>query len=234
MLCWTMSWFCFSFCIMLGTSSQSKGADPAKLFPSFSPEQESGDTEGWEWGSGFSPPHAHHSFPGDSPFVLESPEDAFNCTQRFWLPPAPTCWENAAGPEEFAKCRVLILQNRAALQALSTSSGMEEGGSSYNHKAKEEIQGILSEHQNMEDTVKTMEKVFVSLAEKRKEGKEQAILTRMKQHLANTRDGIDDRSGVAHRLERQFFTLEETLLNTQHRLGKFFQLKSPYLRKDHV
>ncbi|RVE66466.1 hypothetical protein OJAV_G00107720 [Oryzias javanicus] len=168
MVWWTMNWFCFSCCILVGTSFQSQGA---MLFPAFSPEQESGDTEGWEWGSGFSP-HGIHSFPGDSPFVSESREHAFNCTQRFWLPPAPTCWENAAGQEEFSKCRVLILQNRAALQALSTSSGVEEGGSSYNQKAKEEIQGILSEHQNMEDTVKTMEKVFVSLAEKRKEEEE--------------------------------------------------------------
>lgn len=178
MLWWIMKWFCFSCCILLGTSSQSKDAAAAGFFHAFSPEQESGDTEGWEWGSGFSSSHVLHSFPGDSPVVSESPEHVVNCTQRFWLPPAPICWENAVGPEEFAKCRVLILQNRAALQALFISSGVEEGGSSYNHKAKEEIQGIHSEHQKMEDTVKTVEMVFVSLAEKRKEGTEQAVLTR--------------------------------------------------------
>lgn len=144
-------------------------------------EQVSGepDLEDLEWGSGSSLLHLLHSFPADSPFVSETPEEPVNCTQRFWLPPSSDiCWDDIAGPEEFAKSRLLVLQNRAALQAVSDSSGVEEGGASYKHQAREEVQGIYSDHQTAVETIETMEKVFLSLAETRKDGKEQGILTR--------------------------------------------------------
>lgn len=144
-------------------------------------EQESGepDFEGWETGSGSSLLHLFHNFPADSPFIKKSLEEPANCTQRFWLPTSsPVCWENIAEPEEFAKSRLLVLQNRAALQAVSDLSGVEDSGISYNHQAREEVQGIQSDHQKVIETMQTIETVFVSLKEKRKEGKEQGILTR--------------------------------------------------------
>uniref|UniRef100_A0A3B4XJ30 Si:ch211-57n23.1 n=1 Tax=Seriola lalandi dorsalis TaxID=1841481 RepID=A0A3B4XJ30_SERLL len=172
----------------------------------------------WEWGSGSSLLHLLNSFPADSPFITETPGKPVNCTQRFWLPPSSAiCWENIAGPEEFAESRLLVLQNRAALQAVSTSSGVEEGGISYDHQAREEVQGIRSDHLSVVDTMQTMEKVFVSLEEKRKEGKE------MKERLANTRDTIGVREDMANHLEEQFSTLEKTLLNIQLRLNKLIQ-----------
>uniref|UniRef100_A0A3Q3KM36 Uncharacterized protein n=1 Tax=Monopterus albus TaxID=43700 RepID=A0A3Q3KM36_MONAL len=166
----------------------------------------------WEWGSGSSLLHLLHSFPGDNPFVTETPGKPVNCTQHFWLPSSSKiCWENIAGPEEFARSRLLVLQNRAALQAVSTSSGVEEGGISYNHQARDEVQGIRSDHQSAVETMQTMEKVFISLEEKRKEGK-------MKEHLANTRDAINGREHMANNLENEFSTLEKTLLHVQLRL----------------
>lgn len=156
-------------------------AAAASHFGSLPQEQVSGepDLEDLEWGSGSSLLHLLHSFPADSPFVAETPEEPVNCSQRFWLPPSSDiCWEDIAGPEEFAKSRLLVLQNRAALQAVSDSSGVEEGGASYKHQAREEVQGIHSDHQTAVETIETMEKVFVSLAETRKEGKEQGALTR--------------------------------------------------------
>ncbi|KAF0024844.1 hypothetical protein F2P81_023646 [Scophthalmus maximus] len=161
--------------------NRTEGAGPAGPLPAFLPDQESGepDVEDWELGSGSSLLHLLHSFPADSPFVTETPGKPVNCTQRFWLPPSSAvCWENIAGPEEFAKCRLLVLQNRASLQAVSTSSGVEEGGFSYDHLAREEIQGVRSDHLSVVETMQTMEKVFVSLGEKRREGTEQGILTR--------------------------------------------------------
>ncbi|XP_047461843.1 uncharacterized protein si:ch211-57n23.1 [Mugil cephalus] len=214
----TRAWLCLSCCLLLGACSPAEDAGP-----DFSEEDASGepDQEAWEWGSGSSFLHLLHSFPADSPFVTESPGNPVNCTQRFWLPPSPPiCWENIAGPKEFAKSRLLVLQNRAALQAVSTSSGVEEGGMSYEQQAREEVQGILSDHQSMVETITTMETVFVSLAEKRKEGKEQGVYTSMKEHLANARDAIDVREHVANHLEKQFSTLEQTLLNMQLRLSK--------------
>ncbi|XP_070778248.1 uncharacterized protein [Enoplosus armatus] len=215
------------FCsLLLGVCFPAEGAGAAGPLPTFPPERESGepDLEDWEWGSGSSLLHLLHSFPADSPFVTETPEKPVNCTQRFWLPPSsPICWENIAGPEEFARSRLLVLQNRAALQAVSTSSGMEEGGSSYEHQAREEVQGIHSDHQSVVETMQTMEKVFVSLEEKRKEGKEQGLLTSMKEHLANTGEAIDGREHMANVLENHFSTVEKTLLNIQLRLNKLFQ-----------
>lgn len=139
---------------------------------------ESGLVDG-EWGSGSSFLHLLHSFPADSPFRRETPDEPLNCSQQFWLPPSSDiCWEDIAGPEEFAKSRLLVLQNRAALQAVSASSGVEDGAVSYEHQAREEVHGIHSDHQSAVETIETMEKVFVSLEERRKEGKEQEVLTR--------------------------------------------------------
>ncbi|XP_053189803.1 uncharacterized protein si:ch211-57n23.1 [Scomber japonicus] len=220
------AWLCLSCCLLLGVCFPAEGAGPAGPPPSFPPEEISGepDLDDFEWGSGSSFLHLLNSFPADSPFVTETPEKPVNCTQRFWLPPSSEiCWENIAGPEEFAKSRLLVLQNRAALQAVSTSSGVEEGGISYDHQAKEEVQGIHSDHQGVVETMQTMEKVFVSLEEKRKEGNEQDVFTSMKKQLANTRDAIDGRENTANILETQFSTLEKTLLNIQFRLHKLIQ-----------
>ncbi|XP_041811094.1 uncharacterized protein si:ch211-57n23.1 [Chelmon rostratus] len=217
---------CLSCSLLLGVCFPAEGAGAAGPLPTIPPEQESGEPEfeDLEWGSGSSLMHLLHSFPADSPFVTETPEKPVNCTQRFWLPPSSAiCWENIAGPEEFAKSRLLALQNRAALQAVSTSSGVEEGGISYQFQAREEVQGIHSDHQGVVETIQTMEKVFVSLEEKRKEGKEQGVLTSMKEHLANTRDAIDGREHMADVLENHFSTLEKTLLNMQLRLYKLMQ-----------
>ncbi|XP_051246352.1 uncharacterized protein si:ch211-57n23.1 [Dicentrarchus labrax] len=213
-------------CLLLGVCFPAEGAGAAEPLPTFPPEQVSGepDLEDLEWGSGSSLLHLLHSFPADSPFITETPGKPVNCTQRFWLPPSPAiCWENIAGPEEFARSRLLVLQNRAALQAVSTSSGVEEGGSSYEHQAREEVEGIHSDHLSVVETMQTMEKVFVSLAEKRREGTEQGLLTSMKEHLANTRDAIDGREHMANVLENHFSTLEKTLLNMQLRLYKLMQ-----------
>ncbi|KAF1381635.1 hypothetical protein PFLUV_G00156000 [Perca fluviatilis] len=217
---------CLSCSLLLGVCFPAEGAGAAGPLPTFPPEQESGDPylEDWEWGSGSSLLHLLHSFPADSPFITETPGKPVNCTQRFWLPPSsPICWENIAGPEEFARSRLLVLQNRAALQAVSTTSGLEEGGISYEHQAREEVQGINSDHLDVVETIQTMEKVFASLEEKRKEGKEQGVLTSMKEHLANTRDAIDGREHMANILENHFSTLENTLLNMQLRLNKLIQ-----------
>ncbi|XP_022603426.1 uncharacterized protein LOC111223520 [Seriola dumerili] len=217
---------CLSCCLLLEVCFPADSAGPAAPLPTFPPAQEPGepDLEDWEWGSGSSLLHLLNSFPADSPFITETPGKPVNCTQRFWLPPSSAiCWENIAGPEEFAESRLLVLQNRAALQAVSTSSGVEEGGISYDHQAREEVQGIRSDHLSVVDTMQTMEKVFVSLEEKRKEGKEQGVFTRMKERLANTRDTIDVREDMANHLEEQFSTLEKTLLNIQLRLNKLIQ-----------
>ncbi|XP_076611245.1 uncharacterized protein LOC143335590 isoform X1 [Chaetodon auriga] len=217
---------CLSCSFLLGVCFPAEGAGTAGPLPTFPPEQESGepDFEDLDWGSGSSLLHLLHSFPADSPFITETPEKPVNCTQRFWLPPSSAiCWENIAGPEEFARSRLLVLQNRAALQAVSTSSGVEEGGISYQFQATEEVQGIHSDHQNVVETMQTMEKVFVSLEEKRKEGKENRVLTSMKEHLTNTRDAIDGREHMANNLENHFSTLEKTLLNMQLRLYKLLQ-----------
>ncbi|XP_039977138.1 uncharacterized protein si:ch211-57n23.1 [Xiphias gladius] len=217
---------CLSCCLLLGVCSPAEGTGPAGPPPTFPREQESGeaDLEDWEWGSGSSLLQLLHSFPADSPFVTETPGKPVNCSQRFWLPPSSAvCWENIAGPEEFAKSRLLVLQNRAALQAVSTSSGVDEGGISYDHQAREEVQGIRSDHLSVAETMQTMEKVFVSLAEKRKEGKEQGVFTSMREHLANARETIDGREHMVNHLEEQFSTLEKTMLNMQLRINKLFQ-----------
>lgn len=172
---------CLSCSLLLGVFFPAEGVRAAGPLPTLPSERESGelDLEDLEWGSGSSLLHLLHSFPADSPFITETPGKPVNCTQRFWLPPSSAiCWEDIVGPEEFAKSRLLVLQNRAALAAVSVSSGVEEGGISYEHQAREEVQGIHSDHQSVVESIQTMEKVFVSLKEKRKEGKEQGVLTR--------------------------------------------------------
>ncbi|XP_058474419.1 uncharacterized protein si:ch211-57n23.1 [Solea solea] len=217
---------CLSCYLLLGLCFPAEGAGPTGPTPTLPPEEESGepDFEDWELGSGSSLLHLLHSFPADSPFIKETQGKPVNCTQRFRLPTSsPVCWENMADPEEFAKCRLLVLQNRAALQAVSSSSGVEEGGTSYDHQAREEVQGVRSDHQSMEETVQIMEDVFVSLEEKRKDGKEQGMLTSMKEYLSNTRNTINFREHMANHLEKQFSTLEKNLLNMQLRLNKLIQ-----------
>ncbi|KAM3597077.1 uncharacterized protein V6R79_025727 [Siganus canaliculatus] len=217
---------CLSCSLLLGVCFLLVGAATAGTPFTLPPEPESGDLEALdlEWGSGSSLLHLLHSFPADSPFVTETPGKPVNCTQRFWLPPSSAvCWENVAEAKDFAKSRLLVLQNRAALQAVTTSSGVEEGGVSYEHQAREEVQGIHSDHQTMVETIQTMEKVFVSLAEKRKEGTEQNVFTSMKEHLASTGDAINGRELMANVLENHFSSLEKTLLNVQNRLYKLIQ-----------
>ncbi|XP_054462465.1 uncharacterized protein si:ch211-57n23.1 [Anoplopoma fimbria] len=214
---------CLLCSLLLGVCCPAEGAGAAGPLSTLLPKQQSGesDLEDLEWGSGSSLLHLLHSFPADSPFITETPGKPVNCTQRFWLPPSSAiCWENIAGPEEFARSRLLVLQNRAALQAVSTISGMEEGGVSYEFQAKEEVQGIHSDHLSVVETLQTMEKEFASLEETRREGKEKGVLTSMKEHLANTRDAIEGREHMANILENHFSTLENTLLNIQLRLNK--------------
>ncbi|KAM9838208.1 uncharacterized protein ACBR49_016940 [Aulostomus maculatus] len=220
------AWLCLTCCLLLGFCLPAESAGPAWSHFSLPPEQQSGepDIEDYEWGSGSSLLQLLHSFPADSPFRTETPGAPVNCTQRFWLPPSSDiCWEDIAGPEEFAKSRLLVLQNRAALQAVSSSSGVEEGGVSYDYQAREEVQGIHSDHQSVTETVETMEKVFVSLEEKRKDGREQGAFTGLKKQLANTRNAINVREHMAAVLERQFSSLETSLLNMHLRLSKLIR-----------
>uniref|UniRef100_A0AAV2KAQ1 Uncharacterized protein n=2 Tax=Knipowitschia caucasica TaxID=637954 RepID=A0AAV2KAQ1_KNICA len=184
----------------------------------------SGEGDFEEWGSGSSFLHSLNSFPADSPFLTETRGSQANCTQRFVLPSALSlCGDHVAGPEEFLQSRMLLLQNRAALQAVSDSSGVEEGGPSYELQAQDEVQAIHADHQSAGETMLTMEKVFVSLEEKRREGTEDGVLTSMKEHLISTRTAIDGRRAVASILETKFSSLEQTLMNTQLRINKLVQ-----------
>ncbi|XP_056273122.1 uncharacterized protein si:ch211-57n23.1 [Pseudoliparis swirei] len=215
---------CLSCSLLLGVCFPAEGAGATGPLPALPPERQSGEPDLEDWGSGSSLLHLLHSFPADSPFITETPGKPVNCTQRFWLPPSSAiCWENIAGPEEFARSRLLVLQNRAFLQAVSTTSGVEEGGVSYQLQAREEVQGINSDHMSAVETMQTMEKEFASLEETRKEGKEDGTVTRMKEHLANTRVSIHGREHLTNILEDNFSTLENTLLNMQLRLHKLIQ-----------
>lgn len=170
---------CLSCSLLLGVCFPAEGAGATGPLPALPPERQSGEPDLEDWGSGSSLLHLLHSFPADSPFITETPGKPVNCTQRFWLPPSSAiCWENIAGPEEFARSRLLVLQNRAFLQAVSTTSGVEEGGVSYQLQAREEVQGINSDHMSAVETMQTMEKEFASLEETRKEGKEDRTVTR--------------------------------------------------------
>ncbi|XP_054619126.1 uncharacterized protein si:ch211-57n23.1 [Dunckerocampus dactyliophorus] len=202
------SWLLLGFSVHVATS-------PLDLQISGDPDQAD-----WtdEWGSGFSP---LHFLPADSPTTAEPPHRALNCTQRFWLPPTSgVCWEKVAGPQEFAKSRLLVLQNRAALHAITSSSGVDEGGLSYDNQAREEVRAILTDHQSVVEAIEKMEKVFISLEETRKDGKEQGFLRSMKERMARTREVGYARELTAATLERRLSTLEDSLLAMQIRLNK--------------
>ncbi|XP_051992337.1 uncharacterized protein LOC127650758 [Xyrauchen texanus] len=172
-----------------------------------------------EWGSGLH--ELLHSFPADSPFVKETPGRPANCTQRFWLPPSsPVCWDDIAGPEEFDKSRLLVLQNRAALQAVSRASGLEEGGASYDQQTREDVHGVQADHLIVSQTAEKMQKVFVDLNEKRKDRKEHYTFSSLKEQLENTKDAIDNREQVAALLDKHLANLEKSLHTMQLRLAK--------------
>ncbi|XP_056335858.1 uncharacterized protein si:ch211-57n23.1 [Danio aesculapii] len=174
-----------------------------------------------DWGSGLH--ELLSSFPADSPFLRETPGTPANCTQRFWLPPSsPVCWDDIAGPEEFEKSRMLVLQNRAALQAVSTSSGMEDGGASYDQQAREEVQGVRDDHLAVIQTTDTMQKVFLDLDEKRKDGKEHYSFNSLKEQIENTRGSIANREQAAALLEKHLLNLERFLNTMQLRLDELF------------
>ncbi|XP_026867856.2 uncharacterized protein si:ch211-57n23.1 isoform X1 [Electrophorus electricus] len=177
------------------------------------------ESRNWEWGSGLQ--ELLHSFPADSPFVTESPGRPANCTQRFWLPPSSAvCWDDIAGPEEFEQTRLLVLQNRAALHAVSQASGLEEGGSSYDQQAREGMEGVRAEHLSIAQTVDSIQKVFFSLEEKRKQGGELYTYSSLKEQIRNTMDSINGKEQMAALLEQHLSNLEMTLDSMQHRLTK--------------
>ncbi|XP_046875844.1 uncharacterized protein si:ch211-57n23.1 [Hypomesus transpacificus] len=193
------------------------------------------DQGGQEWGSGtLLLQELLHSFPADSPFVLETPGKPANCSQRFWLPSSfPVCWDSIAGPEEFEHSRLLVLQNRAALQTVSQSSGAEEGGLSYNQQVLEEVQGIRADHLSMEETMESMRKVFqtqeenrmegkvfLTQEENRVEGKETVAFSSIKEHIAITRASLSSKEHAAVVLEGHFSSLEKSLHIMQHRLNR--------------
>ncbi|XP_077405168.1 uncharacterized protein LOC144037509 isoform X2 [Vanacampus margaritifer] len=189
-------------------------------------EDVSVDEDDWtddKWGSGFSP--VYH-FLADSPpkttkAAAETPPGSMNCTQRFWLPsPAPEiCWQDVVGPEELARSRLLALQNRAALEAVTSSCGVEDGGLSYQRQASDEVQAVLSDHRSVAESLDTMEKVFISLEEKRKDGKDRGLLSSVTEHLAHARES-SAREHLASSLERSLSILEENLIHMQLRLHK--------------
>lgn len=172
-------WLCLSYCLLLSVWCPVEGEDVG-LGPESEPESGEPEQGDWEWGSGsLLLQELLHSFPADSPFVTETPGNPVNCSQRFWLPPSsPICWDDIAKPEEFERSRLLVLQNRAALQAVSQASGMEDGETSYNQQAHEDMEGVRADHLSMEEMVETMQKVFLSLEEKRREGKEHWTFSR--------------------------------------------------------
>uniref|UniRef100_A0A3B3RAV0 Si:ch211-57n23.1 n=1 Tax=Paramormyrops kingsleyae TaxID=1676925 RepID=A0A3B3RAV0_9TELE len=165
----------------------------------------------WDWGSGLQ--ELLHSFPADSPFVTETADRPANCSQRFWLPPSsPICWDNIVGPEEFEQSRLLALQNRAALRAVAEASGVAEGGVSYNQQAREDQQGFRADQLSFEQTAGTMQNVFLSLEEKRRDGTELWTFS-LKEQLGTTKDSIHSRQHLTDLLEKQVNHLER-LLNT--------------------
>ncbi|XP_028819951.1 uncharacterized protein LOC114770311 [Denticeps clupeoides] len=178
-----------------------------------------GDLEDAEWGSGLQ--ELLHSFPADGPFVTETPGRPANCTQRFWLPPSSgVCWDDVAGPEEFERSRLLVLQNRAALQAVSQASGVEDGGAPYSEQALENVRGVREDHGHVAETADTMQKVFLGLEEKRREGTEHYTFSSLKEQLTNARDSMDGREQLAAFLEMQLSSLEKSLDKMQLRLAK--------------
>ncbi|KAG7268459.1 hypothetical protein CRUP_037019, partial [Coryphaenoides rupestris] len=227
------SWLAVSCCLLLGAcwgpAEGQSGTTAAGAVPDFF----------WDWelqgsgGSAATPSpspallqqlfQALPTMAADSPFVTETPgQPAANCTQRFWLPSASqVCWEEVAGPEEFARSRLLVLQNRAALQAVSTStststsSGEEaraevEGDTPvpYGQRVREELRGAEVDHRSMSETMGVMQEVFTSLEEKRREGTEQRVFLSVRQHLTSAWDSIHGRENMADHLEHQLSLLE--------------------------
>ncbi|KAM9493396.1 uncharacterized protein Hap1MRO34_003618 [Clarias gariepinus] len=177
----------------------------------------------WDWGSGL--PELLHSFPAQSPFFTDTAEHEANCTQRFWLPPSsPVCWEDIAGPEEFKETRLLVLQNRAALHAVTEASGLEEGGISYEEQAMTDVQGVREDHLSISQTVESMQKVFFDLDEKRKTGEEQDTFASLKEKITNTMNSINGREEITVLLEQHLSQLERTLNTLQYRLTQLLHL----------
>ncbi|XP_010902303.1 uncharacterized protein si:ch211-57n23.1 [Esox lucius] len=210
----SMSWLCLSCCLMLNSWC------PAEVGAVAEPMQ--GD---WELGSGsFNFQDLLHSFSADSPFVAETPGKPVNCSLRLWLPSAfPVCWGDLALPEEFEQSRLLVLQNRAALQAVfQASEVVAEGGTSasFNQQALENLQAVREDYQNVTQTTETMQSVFLTLEEKRKEGKEHWAFSGVKEHIAKTKDSINGRNHQAGLLEKRFSSLEKSLQVMQLRLQK--------------
>ncbi|KAL0961872.1 hypothetical protein UPYG_G00332720 [Umbra pygmaea] len=177
----------------------------------------------WEGGSGSSNlQHLRHTFPADSPFVIETPGTPVNCSQRFWLPSStPTCWDDMAGPEDFEQSRLLLLQNRATLQAVSKASEvMADGGmiASFNQQALENLQLVRADYLNVTETTETMQKVFLTLEERRKEGAELWAFSSIKEHIVQTKESIHRRDHMASLLEKQFSSLETAFHIMQQRL----------------
>lgn len=143
-----------------------------------------------EWGSGGLQDLLLSGFPADSPFVSEDSlgeQDGgpVNCTQRFWLPapPSSSCglgWGDLlVGEQEFEEVRLLVLQNRASLRAVSQQSGLEEAGAEpYGEQARRDVQGVRSDHLELVQTAETMEQVFFSLEEKRREANQPYVFSR--------------------------------------------------------
>ncbi|KAL2080266.1 hypothetical protein ACEWY4_024059 [Coilia grayii] len=176
---------------------------------------------GDEWGSGLQD-LLLAGFPADSPFVSDTPDRPANCTQRFWLPPSsPVCWDDVVvGQEEFEEARLLALQNRAALQAVTLASGLDEGAAPYEEQARQDVQVVRADHQELVQTAETMEKVFFSLEEKRREGNEPYIFSSIKEQLASSRASLQSREELAALLEEKLSVLERSLERMQHRLAK--------------
>ncbi|XP_057684259.1 uncharacterized protein si:ch211-57n23.1 [Corythoichthys intestinalis] len=201
MLWWSLSWTW----LLLGFLTHSPFQD---VF---------GDQDDWtddDWGSGESPLYSFLA-DGSSETMARTP---VNCTQRFLLPSPQICQENEAQPEELARSRLLALQNRAALEAVTSSCGVDEGGLSYQLQASEEVRGVVSDHRSVAESLDAMEMVFVSLEEKRKGGKDRGVLASIKEHLAQTKASALARGHLASSLEKSFSDLEENLLHMQLRL----------------
>ncbi|XP_061786933.2 uncharacterized protein [Nerophis lumbriciformis] len=187
-------WFLLAFCFPVVTWSLDLEV-PGQV-----------DQEDWDagLGSGWSPPHA------DSPQVAPPP----HCTQHFLLPStSQTCWDDTAGPEDLAKSRLLVLQNTVALQALVSSSDVDQG-----QQAREEVSAIVTEHRTALEAMDKMDQVFDSLGDQRRDGTERGFLTSMKDKMADTRTAGRARRLTAAALERNLSTLEESLVAMQIRI----------------
>ena len=177
---WT--WLGVSCCLLLCAVCPAGGESAAGESPDLF----------WDWelgsGGGGQPRPQEEEFlhifsAADSPFATETLSQPANCSQRFRLPSAsPACWEDAAGPEELARSRQLVQQNRVALEAVASSSGaeVEEGVStaSYAQRVRDDLRGVVVDHQSMGVTMDTMQQVLTSLQEKRREGAEQTVYLR--------------------------------------------------------